>query len=41
MVIALFTLIVSSLTFGTYTLEDCKERNYEPKACVISEKIGD
>lgn len=39
MIITIFALIVSGLTFGTYTYEDCKERDFEPKACVVSEKL--
>ena len=39
MIIAIFTAIVTTLTIGTYSYEDCKERDFEPKACVISEKL--
>ena len=39
MIIAIFTAIVTTLTIGTYSYEDCKERDFKPKACVISEKL--
>jgi hypothetical protein len=39
LIISLFTLITASLTFGTYTFEDCRERDFEPKACKVAEKL--
>jgi hypothetical protein len=33
----LFGAIVSTLTQGTINHPDCKARNFEPKACKVSE----
>ena len=37
----IFGAIVNTLTVSTVTMEDCKERNFEPKACKVQEKLND
>lgn len=33
----LFGALVASLSHGTYSYEDCKSKNFEPKACINAE----
>jgi len=39
MIAILFGMLVSSLYHGTYSYEDCKAKNFEPKACVTSKAM--
>jgi len=40
MIIAiLFGALSSLLIQGTVSYEDCKAKNFEPKACAVSEKM--
>jgi hypothetical protein len=35
----LFGAVVATLTQGTIVHPDCKERNFEPKACKVSKVL--
>lgn len=37
----LYGAIVATLTVSTISFEDCKDRNFEPKACQIQQKMND
>ena len=39
MLTMLFGAIVATLTLGTYSMEDCRELEHKPKACIVSEKL--
>lgn len=39
MIAILFGALVASLYHGTYSYEDCKVKNFEPKACVTSKVL--
>lgn len=41
MIIAIiFGAIVGQLSISTATFQDCKERNFEPKACKITKYVS-
>lgn len=35
----IFGALVASLYHGTYSYEDCKAKNFEPKSCAVSETM--
>lgn len=35
----IFGALTSLLVQGTVSYEDCKAKNFEPKACAVSEKM--